>query len=83
MNEQRDNSGALFKNDRMREGKNDPGYTGQATIAGNPYWISAWVKEGNGKKFFSLSFKPKEAPKVIEHCDKPAAQRTPEDDVPF
>ncbi len=63
MSEQRENSGILGKNERQREGKNDPGYSGQCTIGGKAYWISAWLKEGTGGrgKFFSLSFKPKEA----------------------
>jgi hypothetical protein len=58
---QPDNSGSLFRNERMREGKNDPTHTGSAIVSGIEYWISAWTKESqNGKKFFSFSFKPKE-----------------------
>ena len=59
--EQRQNSGALFKNDRAREGKNDPQYQGTCLIDGREYWIAGWVKEGNKGKFFSLAFKPKES----------------------
>lgn len=59
--EQRDNSGSLFKNDR-KEQDNHPDYTGSCKIQGREYYISAWVKEGRGKKFFSFSFKPKQAP---------------------
>jgi hypothetical protein len=59
--EQKDNSGALFKNSR-KEQPNQPDYTGTVVIDGVEYWLSAWVKESknSGQKFFSLSFKPKE-----------------------
>jgi hypothetical protein len=53
--------GTLGKNDR-RETDNQPEYTGKCEIDGKMYWISAWVKEGQGgRKFFSLSFKPQDA----------------------
>ena len=81
MTDKRDNSGALFRNDR-KEADNHPDYTGNAMIDGKEYWINAWLKEGNGKKFFSFSFKPKEA--------KPAPAKQPafedrlaDDQTPF
>lgn len=63
-------TGSLFKNDRMREGKKDPEYTG--TIVGpdgEEYWLDAWVKndrkaenyDPKKKTFFSLSLRPKDA----------------------
>jgi len=57
--EQRDNSGSLFKNDR-REKESHPTHTGTIMVNGREYWLSAWTKEANGKRFFSLSVKPKE-----------------------
>ena len=63
--EQRDNSGALFKNER-KERDNHPDYTGNAMIDGREYWISAWVKDGAKGKFFSFAFKAKD--------DKPQQQ---------
>ena len=54
--EKRDNSGALFTNDK-REKETHPHYQGKATIGGVDYYVSAWVKDGAKGKFQSLSFK--------------------------
>lgn len=53
--------GTLFKNDR-KESANHPDYNGSCEIDGVEYWVNAWVKESkkDGKKFFSMSYKPKE-----------------------
>lgn len=53
------NSGSLFKNENRTTDKH-PEYSGSAEIDGVQYWISAWVKDGQKGKFFSLSFKPKD-----------------------
>ena len=54
--QQRELCGNLFKEDRLKMD-----YSGSATIDGKEYFINAWVKESqaSGKKFLSLSFKPK------------------------
>ena len=78
------NSGALFKNDR-KEKDTHPDYTGQINAGGVDYWLSAWVKEKNGRKFFSMSLKPKEA--KVEQAPPPAkpqaAQPQLDDEIPF
>jgi hypothetical protein len=65
--EQKDFSGAVFVNDRKREGeagKNDPDRTGSAMIGGVEYYVSGWLrKTKDGKPYLSLAFKRKqEAP---------------------
>ena len=55
--EKRENSGALFTNDK-REKETHPHYNGKATIGGVDYYVSSWIKEGKNGKFQSLSFKP-------------------------
>ena len=63
------NSGTLFKNDMEGKSENFPPYGGSLNVGGVDYWISAWVKEGQKGKFFSLAIKPKDGQ------SKPAPQR--------
>ena len=56
-----DNSGILFRN-RDKSGERDRDYKGEATIGGVSYWMSGWIKEKNGNKFLTFSFKAKDAP---------------------
>ena len=77
--EQRDNSGALFRNDRKTE-PNHADYNGSVMIGGQEYYINAWLKDGKNGKFFSLSFNVKNA--------KPVQQKRPvrnefDDDIPY
>lgn len=86
------NRGVLFRNDKASTDKH-PTHTGSINIEGVDYWLSAWVKEGQKGKFFSLSVQPKEkqAPKQDKAgqwkagAQKPQRQAEPEfeDDVPF
>lgn len=83
--EQKDNSGALFKNER-KELDTHADYNGNVRVDGHDYWINAWVKEGQSGKFFSLSFKRKDGTAARpEPTAKPAPSyaRTLDDDVPF
>ena len=77
------NSGALFGNDRKREGKKDPDLQGKLNIAGVEHWISAWFftyeKEGTKRRGINLKIgKPVEdaKPKAGHFDDM-------EDDIPF
>ena len=58
------NRGVLFRNEK-KETEKHADYRGELNVDGTEFWLSAWVKESkNGKKFMSLSVKPKdEAPK--------------------
>ena len=70
------NSGALFANDNRKTDKH-PTHTGTINVDGKDYWLSAWVKESKaGRRFFSLSVKPKED----QRGDAPADIS---DDIPF
>jgi hypothetical protein len=63
-----DNGGLLFKNDR-KEMDRHPDYTGNLTVGGVEYWLSAWIKEGKRGKFMSLSVKPKDNAKQTTKTD--------------
>lgn len=82
--EQRDNSAALFKNER-KEKDSHPDRKGSGMIGGVEYWISGWVKEGANGKFLTLAFEVKrddqkrkeEAPRNL------VAAADFDDDIPF
>jgi len=53
------NRGALFKNER-KEKETHSDYNGTLNVNGEDFYLNAWLKESKaGKKFFSLSVKPK------------------------
>jgi hypothetical protein len=81
------NTGILARNER-KEQDNHPDFTGTINVGGVDYWLSAWTKDGKpgskmeGRKFFSLSVKPKDAPAPAKaaHARKPVRD---DDDIPF
>lgn len=86
-----DNSGALFKNDKKREGKSDADYQGQVTIDGREYWLNAWLnttKDGKSK-YMSLKAKaktggkPKPNPIVEEITKQFPGAAIMDDEIPF
>ena len=81
MAKQRDNSGALFANEKRLEQKEGaPNATGTAMVAGVMYRLSAWTNtDKDGKKYQSIRFQ------VQEEGDPKPKQQAPavDDDVPF
>ena len=63
------NRGVLFRNDK-KESEKHPDFTGSIDVGGVDHYLSGWIKESKqGKKFFSLSVKAKDA------VAKPAMQQ--------
>lgn len=65
------NRGALFRNDRKSH-DNQPSHKGTINVDGVEFWLSAWVKDGQNGKYFSLSVTPKEQ----QRQEPPQQQRT-------
>lgn len=88
------NTGLMYRNER-RQNDRQPEFTGTVNVDGVEYWLSGWVKEGKpggkleGKRFFSLSLKAKDAPPMAAPAPARAQTKTGtafddmEDDVPF
>ncbi len=74
-------SGALFRNDKKETDKH-PDYKGQAQVGGTEYWVSGWIKTSKaGKKYMSLSFTAKDAPRQAPDPAPPGPISG--DDMPF
>lgn len=87
--ELKDGQGSLFKNDR-KERENHPDYTGTIKINGQEFYLSAWLKDGSKGKFFSMSAKPKDAPRQERSQGgpqrrqmEPEFSRDLDDDIPW
>ena len=53
--ESKDRTAVLFPNERKREGKKDPDFTGSVTLGGVTYWLSGWRNQDkNGKHYLSM-----------------------------
>lgn len=76
-------TGILSRNDR-RQKDTHPEYTGQCEIDGKQFWISAFLKTAGpqsktpGRKFFSLSFKPKDQQPARPQQQPPAQSAPPQ-----
>lgn len=78
--EQKDGSGALFKNDKGDNPKR-PDYRGDIMIGGVRYDLAAWIKEGNKGKFMSISAKPQQQDRGDAAPAKAPADLN--DEIPF
>lgn len=79
MEQKRDNSGVLFKNDKKEQEKH-PDYKGNIMVDGQEYWISAWIKEGKNGKFMGLGITPRDAQPP---ASKPTPKNLEDSDIPF
>ena len=80
------NRGALFRNEKKQDDAErdypDRDYSGSINVEGQEFWLSGWVKTSKaGKKFLSLSVKPKADPIAAGKTD--SASRDVDNFVPF
>ena len=83
--EQKDNSGALFKNDKG-DNASRPDYTGNGMVNGSPVRIAAWIKEGQRGKFLSMKFdEPREQQAQTQPARGGGGETAPDldDEIPF
>lgn len=79
--EPKDNSGALFINDR-KETDTHPDRKGTALIGGVEYFVSGWLKTKDGKPWLSLAFQPKQQQSA--RSPSPSSANKPEEEsIPF
>lgn len=78
------NRGAIFKNEDKQQ-DNHPDYKGSLNVNGVDLWVSGWLKtsEKTGKKFLSLSVKPKDAAPVKQASKPKSNDFDMDSDVPF
>ena len=70
--QQKDMTGAIFRNDKRNGNERAPNATGTAMIDGVIYRISAWTKEGKNGRFQSLAFSRREGDAPTKHDDHAA-----------
>lgn len=81
MAEQKDLTGALFKNKRKVKDSH-PDYTGILMVDGVEYWMSAWINtpKSGGDKYMSINLTEKE--QQLTPASKPQ-QNFEDGDIPF
>jgi len=78
--EAKNNSGAIFKNDKKTK-ETHPDYRGKVMVNGKEMEVALWLKESSkGMKYFSCSFSE---PKMNESPKPVHTQIIDEDDLPF
>jgi hypothetical protein len=77
------NRGVLFKNEEKAQDSHAD-YQGNINVDGVEFWLNAWHKTGkNGKKFMSLSVKPKQRQTQERQTSHPSTIADMSDDIPF
>ena len=78
------NRGTIFKNEDKQQ-DNHPDYKGSLNVNGVDLWVSGWLKtsEKTGKKFMSLSVKPKDAAPVKQASKPKSSDFDIDSDCPF
>ena len=84
------NRGSIWKNDSMREDKQDPQFTGTLNVEGVEYYVNAWLRKAGAKTgapSMTFSINRKDANRQ-PNPNPPARassypQDEPDDDIPY
>jgi hypothetical protein len=78
------NRGVLFKNNNKKE-ETHSDYNGTININGKDHYLNAWIKEGKGGKFFSLSIGKEKGQSNSAGKEKfePKNDKFFDDEIPF
>ena len=80
------NRGSIWKNDRMRDGKQDPQFTGTLNVEGVEYYVNAWLRKAGAKTgapSMTFSINRKDANRAPNPATQPAPQDEFDGDIPF
>ena len=79
------NKGALFRNDdKDPNDDKDRDYSGSLNVEGTEYWLSGYVRTSkSGRKFLSLSVKPKQEKPKQDSPSKKSSADDFNDPIPF
>ena len=79
------NRGALFRNDdKDPNDDKDRDYSGSLNVEGTEYWLSGYVRTSkSGRKFLSLSVKPKQEKPKQDSPSKKSCADDFNDPIPF
>ena len=79
------NKGALFRNDdKDPNDDKDRDYSGSLNVEGTEYWLSGYVRTSkSGRKFLSLSVKPKQEKPKQDSPSKKSCADDFNDPIPF
>jgi hypothetical protein len=84
---EKENTGALFKNDKRADENQWPHCQGSLNVRGEEFWLSAYLNTSrDGVKYMSLVLKPKnaDAVKPKNETAKTAGGAVPfDDEIPF
>jgi hypothetical protein len=78
------NRGVLFR-ETDKEKETDRDYSGSINVDGREFWLSGWINQSkrSGRKFLSLTIKPKDAPQPEKPKPKESTAAPFDDAIAF
>jgi uncharacterized protein (DUF736 family) len=81
--ETKNNSGAIFKNDKKQK-ETHPDYKGKINVEGKDFEVALWLKESaKGMKYFSVAISEPYVPEQQVQPERAPSGDSVDDDLPF